>query len=114
MRVCTRLPLCRPLPQAGEVINFVEHVSSGFYGDLGRCTPGGGEHDCTKRYMCVRITWNGQHMHQLCDPGDERGRITGVVRAAVEELWNDLRRAHFLDAQSRALSITLQVAVSSP
>ena len=63
-------------------------------------------------FMCVRISWNGETVHQLCDPNEEVGgvsRTTGVVRAAVEEVWNDLKRAHFLDAASRALVITLHL-----
>ena len=64
----------------------------------------------TARYYCVRISRNGRHVRQLCDPaanGDGSGLNTGVVRATVEEMWNDLRRGHFLDARSRLLSITL-------
>ena len=35
--------------------------------------------------------------------------MTGVVRAAVEEMWNELKRSHFLDTMSRSLVITLQL-----
>ena len=50
---------------------------------------------CTQapRYFCVRLVWNGDFIHQLCDPNDAAGRTTGRVRAAVEELWNDLLKA---------------------
>ena len=59
-------------------------------------------------YQCVRLSWNGEHIHQLCDPNDPvSGRTTGVVRAAVEEFFNDLKRAHFIDRQTRAVTITL-------
>ena len=59
-------------------------------------------------YFCVRLSWNGEHLHQLCDPNDAAtGRTLGVVRAAVEEFFNDLKRAHFIDKQTRALSITM-------
>ena len=41
----------------------------------------------TARYSCVRLSWNGEWLHQLCDPngsGAQAGRTTGVVRAAIE------------------------------
>lgn len=45
----------------------------------------------TPNYFCVRLSWDGQHIHQICDPNDPTtGRTTGVVRAAVLEFWNDL------------------------
>eukprot|EP00966_Prymnesium_polylepis_P263104 6077126-Prymnesium_polylepis.2 len=94
---------------AWQVIDFRNHTSRGFHG---RCVADS-SHDCEPRFHCVRLTWNGAHLHQLCDPGDAAGRTTGVVRAAVEELWNDLKRGHFLDAESRALVISLQVDVNA-
>ncbi|KOO31405.1 polycystic kidney disease protein-2 [Chrysochromulina tobinii] len=64
------------------------------------------------RYYCVRLSHNGAQVRQLCDPTSNLrtndGELTGVVRAAVEELWGDLRRGHYLDALSRVLTITLQ------
>ena len=64
--------------------------------------------DRMPRYYCVRIVWNGDWMHQLCDPNAPgTNRTTGVVRAAVEEWWNDLKRAHWLDRASRAMTLTL-------
>ena len=59
------------------------------------------------RHFCVRLSWNGVHMHQLCDPNDANGRTTGAVRAAVEEFWNDLKRAHFIDSMTRAMIVTI-------
>ena len=60
------------------------------------------------RYFCVRLSWDGSHLHQLCDPNDpSTGAMTGVVRAAIVEFWNDLKRAHFLDAQTRVLILTI-------
>ena len=35
--------------------------------------------------------------------------MTGSVRAAVEEMWNDLKRGHFLEATARVATITLQL-----
>ena len=52
------------------------------------------------------------HVRQLCDPTDGpdgTGRMTGVVRDAVEEMWGDLKRGHFIDQQTRAVTITLQL-----
>jgi len=62
----------------------------------------------TARYYCVRIVWNGDFMHQLCDPNDGNvpPRTTGRIRAAVTEFWNDLKRAHYIDSASRAVTIT--------
>ena len=67
----------------------------------------------TPRYYCVRVSHNGRHMKQLCDPGvmgDGLEPYTGAVRATVEEWFNDLKRGHFLDSESRVLSFILQVA----
>ena len=51
---------------------------------------------------------------QVCDPTTNRrdgsGKMTGVVRAAVENMWNDLKRGHYIDSRSRVLTITLQYA----
>ena len=63
----------------------------------------------TPAYFCVRMSWNGEHIRQLCDPNDALGRTTGVVPAAVIEFWNDMKRAHYIDAQTRAITITLPV-----
>jgi len=66
----------------------------------------------TAAFFCVRLSWDGELLHQICDPNapDPDGgpdRTTGVVRAAVEEFWNDLKRAHYIDAQTRVLIITI-------
>jgi len=64
-------------------------------------------------WYCVRTSHNGRDMHQVCDPttnpDDGTGQMTGVVRAAVEQMWNDLKRGHYLDSLSRLLTITLQL-----
>ena len=45
-------------------------------------------------------------MRQLCDPNNATtGRTTGVVRAAIEEFWNDLKRAHYIDLATRDLEL---------
>mmetsp|Transcript_32381 Transcript_32381/g.84941 ORF Transcript_32381/g.84941 Transcript_32381/m.84941 type:complete len:503 (-) Transcript_32381:290-1798(-) len=35
--------------------------------------------------------------------------MTGVVRAAVENMWNDLKRGHYIDSMTRLVTITLQL-----
>ena len=35
--------------------------------------------------------------------------MSGVVRAAVEEFWNDLKRAHYLDSATRAMVIQMSL-----
>ena len=63
------------------------------------------------RYFCVRLVWNGDFIHQLCDGNDPAtGRTTGVVRASIEEFWNDMKRAHFVDSATRAVTITLPLS----
>ena len=64
--------------------------------------------DKAPRYYCVRVVWDGDWIHQLCDPNDpSNGRTTGVVRAAVEEWWNDLKRAHWIDRATRMMTVTV-------
>jgi len=70
------------------------------------------ENDREPKYFCVRLSWNGEYVQQVCDPNDApgpEGRITGVVRAAVEAFWNDMKRGHFIDYQTRFLHFTLQL-----
>ena len=64
------------------------------------------------RYFCARISRNGRDVHQLCDPTDApdgAGFSTGVVREAIEDMWADLKRGHYLDARTRVLTITMQL-----
>ena len=67
----------------------------------------------TPRFFCIRTSHNGRHVRQLCDPTDDpvnkNGRLTGAVREAAEQMWNDLKRGHFLDTYSRTLTFTLQL-----
>ena len=70
--------------------------------------------DRTPRYYCVRVSFNAEHIKQLCDPTTTpdsplTGRMTGVVRATVEELWNDMKRGHYIDMRTRSVTITLQL-----
>jgi hypothetical protein len=66
----------------------------------------------TPNFFCVRLVWNGDWIHQLCDPGDGATppRLTGVVRQAIEELWNDLKRAHWIDHATRAMTLTMHLS----
>ena len=60
----------------------------------------------------MRVSHNGHHIKQLCDPGakgDGLEPYTGAVRATVEEWWNDIKRGHFLDSESRLMSTVLQL-----
>ena len=74
----------------------------------------------TARFLCIRTSHNGVHVKQRCDPaagpaagpaadGRASAPLTGVVRAAVDEWWHDLKRAHFIDSETRLLTITLQL-----
>mmetsp|Transcript_6166 Transcript_6166/g.10351 ORF Transcript_6166/g.10351 Transcript_6166/m.10351 type:complete len:764 (+) Transcript_6166:170-2461(+) len=66
----------------------------------------------TARFYCVRLSVDGRNLKQLCDPGvDGNGTApyTGAVRASVEEMWNELKRRHFLSARTRLLTVTLQL-----
>jgi len=63
----------------------------------------------TPAYFCVRLSWNGEHIRQLCDPNDALGRTTGAVPAAALEFWHEMKRAHYIDPQTRAITITLPI-----
>ena len=85
---------------ASEVIDFRKHAIRRSADPTAR--------PAAPRYYCVRLSWNGEHLHQVCDPNDPlTNRTTGVVRMAVEEFFNDLKRAHWIDFQTRAMTITL-------
>ena len=58
-------------------------------------------------YYCVRMSWNGMHIRQVCDPNDGFGRTTGKVPGAVLEFWNEMKRAHYIDAQTRSILVTM-------
>ena len=78
---------------AAEVIEFRNHYANRF-------------DDRNYVYQCVRLSWNGDHLHQLCDPvAVGAGPTTGLIRAAVEDFLADMSRAHFLDLQTRVLSV---------
>ena len=60
-------------------------------------------------FFCVRLSWDGEHVRQLCDPNNEGGETTGVVQDAVRAFWGDMKSAHWIDAQSRVVTLTLPV-----
>ena len=68
-------------------------------------------------FSCVRLVWSGDHAHQLCDPNiaSPSGvvRTSGVVRAAIAEFWNDLKRAHWIDTATRSLTIALPITANN-
>ena len=61
----------------------------------------------TPGYYCVRVSWNGAHIHQACDPNDSAGRTTGFCTDLVRDFWKQMKAARYLDAQTRALTVTL-------
>ena len=62
----------------------------------------------TPGYYCVRVSWNGAHIHQACDPNDNStGRTTGFCTDLVRNFWTQMKEARYLDAQTRALTVTL-------
>lgn len=71
-------------------------------------------------FWCIRLSWDGENIKQLCDPNnagngtagtadgpEHKGETTGVVSAAVLTFWDDMKQAHWLDAQSRIVTLTL-------
>jgi len=126
------IPSMRMMPTGGFVAIVIPFFSTAWIPEEeGACDPAAGQvtwykdtyvntTSANKRaaFYCVRLSWNGMHCHQLCDPtsvGVEaqmatlKGRNTGVVRGAVEMFWNDMKRAHYIDQRTRALQMTLQL-----
>ena len=64
------------------------------------------------RYFCVRLSWDAEHVHQLCDPNDpmNNNRTTGIVRGATVEFWNDMRRAQYVDQATRMIEVRIPIA----
>ena len=67
-------------------------------------------------YFCIRLSWNGDHLHQLCDPNspDSPQRTTGVIRLAFEEFLNDLKRCGLsqADCQVEAAAMARHLVAS--
>lgn len=111
----------RYLPeQRGNYTQVIDPFCDGGLSELGASTRRCARHiRMVPNYLCIRLSWNSEFIHQICDPNSAdprqanisapvpRGRMTGIVRSAVEAFWNDLKRAHFVDIQTRALTITL-------
>ena len=64
-------------------------------------------------FFCIRLSWDGEHVRQLCDPNNERGETTGEVSKAVLAFWDDMKQAHWIDAQSRVITLTLPVRANN-
>jgi len=72
-------------------------------------------------FWCIRLSWDGENVKQLCDPNNKgdgaigdgsdgpqhKGETTGVVSAAVLAFWDEMKQAHWLDSQSRIVTLTL-------
>ena len=63
------------------------------------------------RYFCVRLSWDAKHVHQLCDPNnpDNNNRTRGIVRGAIVEFWNDMRRAQYVDPATRMIEVRIPI-----
>jgi hypothetical protein len=60
-------------------------------------------------YFCVRLSFNGVDLKQLCDPNDEDGLTTGRVPEMMHTMWANMKAGHWVDSQTRVLSFTLPV-----
>lgn len=131
-QVSAAIPSMRVQPGGGFVAVIIPFFSRTWLDEeRGRCDPAFGEVVWYKDYYvnttsankqaffyCLRLSWNGEECHQLCDPTDigvvnqtatGAGRNTGVVRVHIERFWNDLKRAHFVDAYTRVMTLVLQL-----
>ena len=91
------------LPEQRDLVEYITDYRDHYVNTTNGRTP---------KWYCVRLSQNGREARQLCDPttrADGTGQMTGVVRAAVEEMWNDLKRGHFVDSLTRTVVITLQL-----
>jgi hypothetical protein len=41
-------------------------------------------------FYCIRLSWDGEQVHQVCDPNDEAGDTTVVVSEAVLQFFQKL------------------------
>lgn len=126
------LPSMRLMPTGGFVSTIIPFFSVDWLDEeRGKCDPAAGHvtwyrdhyvntttENKRAAFYCVRLSWNGVDCHQVCDPthiGKEeqfltlKGRNTGVVRDAVELFWNDMKRAHYIDAHTRVVTIQMQL-----
>ena len=65
------------------------------------------DNDRPPRYYCARYTTNGYHYVQKCNPDPDRN--SGVTRQMMVDLLDFLKKGHWIDKQTRLVSITLQV-----
>ena len=67
-------------------------------------TPSNGKYP---RYYCARSTYNGWHITQRCNP--IAGQNDFVVRTMFEEMLVKMKRGHWIDHQTRLVSVTMQL-----
>jgi len=70
-------------------------------------------------FWCIRLSKDGEHIKQLCDPNnpgnnetggpEHRGETTGKVEKAVIAFWDEMKQAHWLDSQTRVVTVTLPI-----
>ena len=64
-------------------------------------------------FYCVRLSWNGRRVRQLCDPNDKEGFSTGVVPDAIFAFWEEMKKAHWVDPQTRIITLTLPLRANN-
>ena len=58
-------------------------------------------------YYCARASFNGHHIKQRCNPNP--GANDFVVRELFEDLVDTLKKGHWIDHQTRLMSVTMQL-----
>ena len=65
------------------------------------------DNDRPPRFFCARYTTNGYHYVQKCNPDPDRN--SGVTRQMMVDLLDFLKKGHWIDKQTRLVSISMQV-----
>ena len=65
------------------------------------------DNDRLPRFFCARYTTNGYHYVQKCNPDPDRN--SGVTRQMMVDLLDFLKKGHWIDKQTRLVSISMQV-----
>ena len=65
------------------------------------------DNDRVPNYFCARYTTNGYHYVQKCNPDPDRN--SGVTRQMMIDLLDFLKKGHWIDKQTRLISISMQV-----
>ncbi len=107
----------RTFPTAGYIAIYLPFFSSEYLPDEEgtheqvrdyRLTEATRTNEREPRYYCARYTTNGFHFVQKCNP--EPASNSGVARQMFQDMLNFLKRGHWIDKQTRMVSITMQVA----